>query len=106
MTQWKFVYDYPPNSTVTIAYDGTAFGSPAVDGPIEGDFVIPLPLKTGLGAANAARRAHGYPTASFGAVTLRKPVGPKITEPLFIFSLPQKQLYVGVGVDTSTVAPL
>jgi hypothetical protein len=47
-------------------------------------------------------RGAGY-TAPFENVTLRYPLGPGFTEPLYIFGFDPSDPFVGVGVRTGSI---
>lgn len=107
INRWRFVFNDPstqPNSTVTITYQNGALGDPEhIDQPWLEDRVIPLPVAMDLPAAVGLMQQAGY-NDPFSTVTLRYVLAPNVTEPHYIFGLPQRQLWVFVGVNSGQVS--
>jgi hypothetical protein len=75
------------------------FGKPELTKqPWTEDVVIQWPIKMDLPEANALKEKAGY-KQPYTAVTLRNPLGPKKTNPFFIFSTTDKR---NVFVDVVT----
>lgn len=66
------------------------------------DRVITLPLKRSLEDAVTLLKQNGY-TESFTNVTLRYPLYPGVTEPSYIFTVPARNSFIFVGVNTGQV---
>jgi hypothetical protein len=108
VVSWRFIFDnYPSHSrfkSATIAY-----GPPPKEfGPVRGnpqpfleDIVIKKAPRMTLAQAVALLRGAGYRTKFFN-VTLRDPLGPSPTGPLYIFGFTHR--YVDVNVRTKKVS--
>lgn len=103
---WQFVFNDPstsPNSTIIIEQFEQGFGKPRhIDSPWLGDRVIALPISLGLDEAYALCDKHGC-TGTAGWATLRFILYPKITEPMYIVTMPAERRRCFVGVRTRTV---
>jgi len=111
--RWRFVFDNQttPHSrfrTAFIRFRQRRFGKPRGVRPVfvEDQRLQPLPRMT-LANAVARLRGAGY-GAPFVAVTLRFPLGPSFTEPLYIFAFGPtvSTAFVGVGTRTGAVMPI
>ena len=102
--QLRVVFQNVNNSTVIIkeiAYG--EFGKPElIPHPWLEDIVIEWPVDMDLDRANSLKEAAGY-TAPYGAVTLRNPLGPTVSNPYFIFGGNPAQPYVFVDTVTGEV---
>jgi hypothetical protein len=108
--RWRFVFDNQrtPGSrfrTAIVRYKNGRFGHVTGKRParLDDNRMSPLPEMT-LDDAVARLRDAGF-TQPFSTVTLRFPLGPSFSEPLFIFGF-ENGSSVGVGTTTGTVAPL
>jgi hypothetical protein len=107
---WRFVFDNPTprsrfkSATLTYGPPPKAFGS--VRGfaePFEEDIVIPRAPKLTLTQAVALLRRAGH-TKPFFNVSLRNPLGPKRSNPLYIFGFAGNH-YFAVDTVTKKVRP-
>jgi hypothetical protein len=98
------VFWNPGNTTVIIK--STVWGEfapPVVHHqPWLGDLVIEWPVQMDLPRANALKNAAGY-TGPYTTVTLRNPLGPESSNPLFIFGSEASQPYIFVDTVTGQV---
>jgi hypothetical protein len=109
IVSWRFVFDGTPGSKYQSAFltygpapkrFGTVVG---VKSPFLEDVPIPrAPTMTPAQALTRVRKA-GY-HRGFSAVTLRNPLGPKRSNPLYVFALGSK--YVAVDTVTGKVSVL
>jgi hypothetical protein len=113
VNRWRFVFDNQstPRSSFRsafITYRNHRFGRPtAVRAPFLEDRRLRVLPKMILRTAIAKLRAAGYQDPFF-AVTLRFPLAPAFTEPLYIFGFDTGAgpSFVGVGTRTGSVAPI
>lgn len=100
----KVVFQNTNNSTVIIKSTGWGeFGEPElIPHPWVEDIVIKWPVEMDLTEANQLKEAAGYKTP-YNTVTLRNPLGPKITNPYYIFGNNQSESYVFVDTVTKEV---
>jgi len=108
--RWRFVFDNQrtPGSrfrTAIVRYKKGRFGQvkgirPAL---LEDNRISPLP-EMRLDDAVARLRDAGF-AQPFSTVTLRFPLGPSFSEPLFVFGFADGS-FVGVGTETGSVTPL
>ena len=104
VTGWRFVFWNAHETTVILnCIDGSFTRPRFLPGPWLEDELIHLPLQRGLSEAIDLLHEAGY-TDPFSDVTLRKPLYPGIDEALYIFTIPAKEVYVFIGVDTGTVS--
>jgi hypothetical protein len=108
--RWRFVFDNQrtPGSrfrTAIVRYGRGRFGPVKGRRPafLEDNRLSPLP-EMALAAAVARLREAGF-ESPFSSVTLRFPLGPPFSEPLYIFGLADGS-FIGVGTKTGTVAPV
>jgi len=108
--RWRFVFDNQGTSgsrfaSAVIKYGKSGFETVTGVRPafLEDNRLRPLPRMT-LEDAVARLRDAGF-QSPFSAVTLRFPLGPSSSEPLFIFGFADGSS-IGVGTRTGTVAPL
>jgi hypothetical protein len=108
--RWRFVFDNQrtPGSrfrTAIVRYRKGRFGRVKGVKPtfLEDNRISPLP-EMALDDAVARLRDAGF-ADPFSTVTLRFPLGPSFSEPLYIFEFDGGS-FVGVGTKTGTVAPL
>jgi hypothetical protein len=108
--RWRFVFDNQrtPGSrfrSAILKYRRGRFGRVKGIRPafLEDNRLSPLPDMT-LDDAVARLRDAGFEDP-FSTVTLRFPVGPSFSEPLYIFGFGDGS-FVGVGTKTGAVAPL
>ena len=108
IVSWRFVFDnYPSHSRFKSATIG--YGPPPKRfGPVRGnpqpfleDLVIKKAPRMTLAEAVALLRGAGYRTRFFN-VTLRDPLGPNPTGPLYIFGFSHR--YVDVNIRTKKVS--
>jgi hypothetical protein len=79
------------------------FGKPElINHPWLEDVVIEWPIKMDLPDANTLKEKAGY-TEAYTTVTLRNPLGPKRTNPFFIFNTATRGSYIFVDVVTGEV---
>jgi hypothetical protein len=111
--RWRFVFDNQRTRgsrfrSVVIKYGKGGFGSVTGRKPafLEDNRIRPLPKMT-LDDAISLLRAAGY-QQPFASVTLRFPLGPPFSEPLYVFGFDTGTAppFVGVGTKTGTVTPL
>lgn len=102
--QLRVVFQNVNNTTVIIRSTGWGeFGSPVlIPEPWLEDVVIEWPVKMDLDQANTLKEKAGF-TQSYGAVTLRNPLGPKLGNPYFIFSCAPSGTYIFVDTVTGQV---
>ena len=100
----RVVFQNPNNTTVIIKeIKYGEFGKPElINHPWLGDIVIQWPIKMDLPEANTLKEKAGYKDP-YTAVTLRNPLGPKRTNPFFIFNTPTQGRYIFVDVVTGEV---
>jgi hypothetical protein len=108
--RWRFVFDNQETSgsrfaSAVIKYGTSGFGTVTGVRPafLEDNRLRPLPRMT-LEDAVARLRDAGF-QSPFSSVTLRFPLGPSSSEPLFIFGFADGSS-IGVGTKTGTVTPL
>jgi hypothetical protein len=108
--RWRFVFDNQrtPGSrfrTAIVRYRKGHFGPVRGHRPafLEDNRLSPLPEMM-LESAVARLRDAGF-RSPFSSVTLRFPLGPSSSEPLYIFGFADGSS-IGVGTKTGTVAPL
>ena len=112
ITQWRFVYDNQetsgsPFDSVFIRANRGALGSPVgVTAPFLEDRRMAIPAMSLRCAVRLLRRARYL--GGFFNVTLRYPLGPGFTEPLYIFGFGQsaRTEFVSVGTRTGRVRPI
>lgn len=99
----KVVFQNENNTTVIIEEVGYGeFGEPQlISDPWLEDIVIPWPIPMDLPEANELKVNAGY-KEPYSAVTLRNPLGPKRTNPYFIFNTGTSK-YIFVDVVTGKV---
>jgi len=111
--RWRFVFDNQRTRgsrfrTVVLKYGKGGFGRVKGKLPafLEDNRLSPLPTMT-LDAAIVRLRGAGY-QQPFSSVTLRFPLGPSFSEPLYIFGFETGSgpPFVVVGTSTGDVAPL
>jgi hypothetical protein len=79
------------------------FGKPElIKQPWLGDVVIQWPIKMDLPEANTLKEKAGY-KQPYTRVTLRNPLGPRRTNPFFIFNTPTPGDFIFVDVVTGEV---
>lgn len=101
--QWRFVFQNANNTSVMLNYAEGFFQAPQLlEQPWLEDRVIDLPLKRSLEDAVTLLKQNGY-TDSFTNVTLRYPLYPGVAEPSYIFTIPARNSFVFVGVNTGQV---
>lgn len=100
----RVVFQNSDNTTVIIEETGYGeFGKPKlIDQPWVEDVVIDWPVEMDLPEANKLKEKAGY-TEPYGAVTLRNPLGPTISNPYFIFGGNPSQPYIFVDTVTGKV---
>jgi hypothetical protein len=110
IVSWSFVLDNQPSrsrfASATISYGPPPKGFGTVRGhraPFLEDSVIRRPPRMTLGAAVAHLRRAGF-RGPFFAVTLRSPLGPRVSPPLYIFSLAHR--FIAVNTRTGRVSVL
>jgi hypothetical protein len=110
ITNWRFVFDNQAtegsdSASVTIDWQrGKGFGKP--DGnpsPFLEDLPIKRAPKMSLKKAITLLRDSG--TQEFENVTLRRPLGPERTPPLYIFGVENGQ-FIAVNTKTGDVEPI
>jgi hypothetical protein len=101
---WRFVFQNPTGGngifSATLSYGPAPKGFGRVRGyrtPFLDDVVIRRAPRMTLAAAVRRLRRAGH-TGRFYNVTLRNPLGPRVTNPLYIFAFARRF----VGVDTVT----
>jgi hypothetical protein len=111
IVRWRFVYDNQKTTgtefkSVTLRYRKPGgFGRPkGFESPFLEDVAIKRAPKMKLREAVALMREAGIDDAFFG-VTLRRPLGPDSTPPLYIFTLGNGE-YVSVNTRTGEVQQL
>lgn len=111
MVRWKFVYDNQDTAgsefkSVTLKHRRPGgFGKPkGFESPFLEDLALKKAPKLTLRQAVALLRDAGINQAFFG-VTLRKPLGPQSTAPLYIFTLGDGS-YAAVNTRTGEVQQL
>ncbi len=104
INQLRVVFQNVDNSTVIIKETGYGeFGEPQlIPEPWLEDIVIPWPVEMDLPEANSLKEAAGY-TNAYTTVTLRNPLGPKPSNPYFIFGGNPSEPYVFVDTITKEV---
>ena len=102
--QLRVVFQNVDGSTVIIKEtDYGEFGKPElIPHPWLEDIVIQWPVDMDLDKANSLKEAAGY-TAPYGAVTLRNPLGPTVSNPYFIFGGNPAEPYIFVDTVTGDV---
>lgn len=102
--QVRVVFQNVDNSTVIIKSTGYGEFGPArlIPEPWLEDVVIAWPVAMDLPQACKLKAEAGY-TDPFATVTLRNPLGPKLSNPYFIFNTSQPGLYVFVDTVTGQV---
>jgi hypothetical protein len=109
IVSWRFVFDGTPGSkfasaTLTYGPAPKKFGNVVgVKSPFLEDVPIPRAPKMTLARALTRVRGAGY-RKGFSSVTLRNPLGPKKSNPLYIFTLSSK--FVAVDTVTGKVSVL
>jgi hypothetical protein len=109
IVSWRFVFRGTPGSkfaSATVTYGPAPKGFGKVIGvkqPFLEDVPIPTAPKMTLVQAVTRLRAAGY-RQGFNAVTLRNPLGPKRSNPLYIFAVSPK--FVAVNTVTGKVSVL
>ena len=100
----KVVFQNSNNTTVIIKSTGWGeFAAPElIDAPWLEDVVIEWPVAMDLEDANQLKESAGY-KAAYGAVTLRNPLGPKKSNPYYIFGSNPNQPYIFVDTVTKEV---
>ena len=100
----RVVFQNTNNSTVIIKSTRWGeFGEPElIPHPWLEDIVIKWPVKMDLTEANELKEAAGY-KSPYGAVTLRNPLGPKISNPYYIFGSNPNEPYIFVDTITKKV---
>ena len=105
VTTWTFAYNYGDQMSngASITFTDGKWGSIVEQGgPIFEDIVIDLPLARSLDNAISLMRDAGY-TEPFSYVTLRQPLSQSITEPSYIFTVPDRGVFVFVGINSGEV---
>lgn len=104
INQLRVVFQNSNNTTVIIKETGYGdFGAPQlISEPWLEDVVIQWPINMDLPQANQLKEAAGY-LNSYGAVTLRNPLGPKLSNPYFIFGGNPSEPYIFVDAVTGEV---
>lgn len=104
INQLRVVFRNVDNSTVIIKETGYGeFGEPVlIPEPWLEDVVIEWPVNMDLPEANELKEKAGY-SEPYGAVTLRNPLGPKLSNPYFIFGGNPQQPYIFVDTVTGDV---
>ena len=99
----RVVFQNSDNTTVMITEEKYGeFGEPKLfKSPFLGDVVIEWPIKMDLTQAIELKNRAGY-KGEFTTVTLRNPLGPRRTNPFFIFGSDQRA-FVFVDVVTGEV---
>ena len=99
----RVVFQNADNTTVMITEESYGeFGKPILfDSPWLGDVVIEWPIDMDLPKAIELKNKAGY-TEAFNTVTLRNPLGPRRTNPFFIFGN-QSGTFIFVDVVTGAV---
>jgi hypothetical protein len=102
--QLRVVFQNKDNTTVIIKETGYGeFGQPElIHSPWVEDVVIQWPVKMDLPQANESKEKAGY-TEPYGAVTLRNPLGPTLSNPYFIFGGVPSKPYIFVDTVTGQV---
>lgn len=100
----KVVFQNENNSTVIIQETAYGeFGEPELfPYPWADDLVIEWPIEMDLPKANELKEQAGF-TEPYSNVTLRNPLGPKITNPFFIFGVDHNEPYIFVDTVTGEV---
>ena len=111
ITKWRFVFDNSPSKSRFASATLTYGPPPARFGKVTGsrfpfleDVVIARAPKLTLTQAVAALRKAGY-RSGFTGVTLRRPLGPHETPPLYLFSLANGR-FVSVNTVTRKVSKI
>lgn len=101
----RVVFQNSDNTTVVISTTTWGeFGEPEqISQPWLGDRVIDWPIDMDLPKANQLKQDAGY-NQPYTTVTLRNPLGPKKTNPFFIFGTGHLQPFVFVDVVTGEVS--
>lgn len=102
--QLRVVFQNENNTTVIIKSTGYGeFGEPVlIPEPWLEDIVIPWPVEMDLPQANELKEKAGFKGA-YNTVTLRNPLGPKRSNPYFIFGSGAGQAYIFVDTVTGEV---
>jgi len=102
--QLRVVFQNSGNSTVIITETSYGeFGAPVeIPHPWAEDVVIAWPVKMDLAKANELKEAAGFKNP-YNNVTLRNPLGPVRSNPLFIFGTAPPNPYVFVDTVTGKV---
>tara|TARA_R110001606_G_scaffold81026_3_gene186640 strand:- start:1809 stop:2264 length:456 start_codon:yes stop_codon:yes gene_type:complete len=102
--QLRVVFHNVDGSTVIIKETGYGeFGKPElIPHPWLEDIVIQWPVDMDLDKANSLKEAAGF-TDPYGAVTLRNPLGPTVSNPYFIFGGNPGKPYIFVDTVTGDV---
>jgi hypothetical protein len=109
IVSWRFVFDGTPGSKYQSAF--LTYGPPpqkfgkvvGVKSPFLEDVAIPRAPKMTVAQALVRVRRAGY-KQGFSGVTLRDPLGPKRSNPLYIFSISPK--FIAVDTITGKVSVL
>jgi hypothetical protein len=104
---WRFVFDNPHSkfASATLTYTNRGFGRVVgIKSPFLEDVVIPKAPKMTLPTAVSKLRRAGIRT-SFTTVTMRRPLGPRRTNTLYLFGLSSGR-YVSVDTVTGKVRKL
>jgi len=103
VNEWRFVFRAGDGGTAIIKNVSWGEFGPIeyIDQPWVEDVVIPWPIEMDITKADELLKQAGF-TGTYGAVTLRWPLGPQKGEPYYIFGLTTGQ-YVFVGVYSGTV---
>jgi len=109
IVRWRFVFDGTPGSkytsaTLTYGPAPKRFGKVVgVKQPVLEDVLIPRAPAMTLSQAVVRLRRAGY-RRGFSGVTLRNPLGPKQSNPLYIFTVAPK--FIAVNTVTGKVSVL
>lgn len=100
----RVVFQNSNNTTIIIKSTGWGeFGEPIlIDEPWLGDIVIDWPIDMELVEANKLKEAAGY-RGAYADVVLRNPLGPKVTNPFYIFGSNPDEPYIFVDTITKEV---
>ena len=99
----RVVFDNDNKTILMVETAVGVFGKPVlIDSPWCEDVVIPWPIGMDLPKANELKEAAGH-TDPYGAVTLRNPLGPTVSNPSFIFGGNPTQPYIWVDTVTGAV---
>lgn len=100
----RVVFGNENNTTIIIKETNYGeFGEPVlIEEPWLEDVVIKWPVQMDLPQANELKEKAGY-KEPYGAVTLRNPLGPKLSNPYFIFGGNPAKPYIFVDTVTGEV---